>query len=100
GSASYYDFNITGSTVGISGATGTYLNKYAYLPYGQIAGSTGTIANSFTFVGALGVSTNGSGFSFMRARFYDAGTGHFASRDPLGLEGGYNYYRYALNNPI
>ena len=35
GTAAYYDFNNIGSTVGITGSSGSYVNKYAYLPFGQ-----------------------------------------------------------------
>ena len=36
----------------------------------------------------------------MRARFYDAGQGRFMQRDPIGAEGGLNFYRYVDNDPV
>lgn len=37
---------------------------------------------------------------YYRARYYDPGTGRFASQDPLGFEAGdYNLYRYTFNSP-
>ncbi|MGH9908984.1 MAG: RHS repeat-associated core domain-containing protein [Pyrinomonadaceae bacterium] len=34
-----------------------------------------------------------------RARWYDARQGRFISEDPLGFEGGVNFYTYAESNP-
>jgi RHS repeat-associated protein len=41
-----------------------------------------------------------AGFSYYRARYYDASTGHFMSEDPIRFAGGStNFYTYALNDP-
>lgn len=34
------------------------------------------------------------------ARDYDAETGRWTAKDPIGFEGGSNFYRYASNNPV
>ncbi len=101
GSAAYYDFNLTGDTVGITGATGSYVNKYSYLPFGQTTTSSDTLANPFTFVGEYGVMQDSTTLFSMGAREYSATTGQFLSNDPLGLNGGdVNIRRYVGNNPI
>ncbi len=61
GSAGYYDFSLTGNTIGITSAAGTYANKYAYLPFGQTIPLATALANPFTFVGQFGVMNDGSG---------------------------------------
>src|SRR5262249_9002427 len=33
--AAYYDFDALGSTVGLTGAAGGYVNRYSYLPFGE-----------------------------------------------------------------
>ncbi len=102
----YYDFDLTGNTVGISSSgivnLGQYVNRYGYLPFGE---TTATIAaalpNPFTFVGKYGVMHDPTGLSFMRARYYSPTTAHFISKDPIGLSGGdANLRRYAGNDPI
>ena len=101
GSSYYYDFDSIGNTVGITNASGQYVNQYSYLPFGQVAASTGTLSNPFTYVGMLGVMSNGDGSYLMDFRSYDPETGQFLSNDPLGLDGGdTNIRRYVENNPV
>lgn len=76
GGWSYYDFDAVGSTVGLSGG-GSYTDTYAYDPFGGLLRQTGTTANPFQFVVALGVTTEGNGLDFMRARQYDVPLGRF-----------------------
>jgi RHS repeat-associated protein len=99
GTEGYYDFNNIGSTVGITGTSGTYSSKYAYLPFGQTIVIAAAISNPFTIVGQRGVQEDGAGLVNMRARSYDVLTGQFTSKDPLGLLSGTNLRRYAGNNP-
>ena len=100
GTESYYDFNLQGSTVAITNTEGSYINQYAYDPFGQVTTISAGNVNPFTFVGQFGVSNDGSGFFDMRARDYDPVTGQFLSNDPLGFVGGDTNFRvYASNDP-
>jgi RHS repeat-associated protein len=100
GTSSYYDFNNLGSTVGITGANGTYTDKYAYLPFGQTVMATAPLANPFTFVGQFGATNDGSGTIMMGLRQFNPSTGQFLSSDPIGLAGGTpNIREYANNEP-
>ncbi len=101
GHAAYYDFNLIGSTVGITGAAGSYVNKYSYLPFGQTTAITARLANPFTFVGRFGVMQDGPGMFNMRAREYSPVAGQFFASDPLELTGGdVNTRRYTGNGPV
>jgi len=101
GLAYYYDYNLQGSTVGITNASRAYVNQYSYDPFGQVTTISAGIANPFTFVGQAGVSRDGNGLIYMRARYYDSSTGQFLSNDPLGLGGGdTNTRRYIGGDPI
>jgi RHS repeat-associated protein len=100
GGTNYYDFDPTGSTVGLSGASGSYVNKYSYLPFGQTTTLASAVSNPFTFAGQFGVNGDGSGLFHMQFRRYDPTTGQFTSEDPLGFSGGdVNLRRYVLNDP-
>ena len=100
GTSAYYDFDLTGDTTALTGAGGTVLNTYTYLPFGQLFSSTGIVSNPFTFVGQSGVMDGGDGLYFMRNRWYDSDLGRFLSPDPSGINGGTtNMYQYANNSP-
>ncbi|MFI5460129.1 MAG: RHS repeat-associated core domain-containing protein [Isosphaerales bacterium] len=97
----YYNFDALGSTVGLTNAASGLVASYSYLPFGGLLSSTGSVANPFTFVGQLGISTDGSGLNDMRERSYDPSTGQFTSDDPLGLRAGDpNVRRYVANAPV
>ncbi len=101
GTAGYYDFDGSGSTVGITGTSGTYVNQYSYQPFGGTTTIKAALPNPFTFEGALGIVSDGSGLVLMRARAYDPAVGQFTSSDPSGLAGGsVNLRTFAANNPI
>ncbi|MCA8111523.1 RHS repeat-associated core domain-containing protein [Burkholderia cepacia] len=38
-----------------------------------------------------------TGLHYKRHRYYDPQTGRFVSKDPIGLQGGLNFYQYAPN---
>ena len=100
GSAAYYDFDALGSTVGLTGSGGNYLNRYSYLPFGESLMKTDAIPNPFTYIGEWGVMGEGNGLDFMRARFYTPAEGRFLNTDPIGQAGGVNLYKYCYNNPV
>ena len=96
----YYDFDSLGSTVGLSDATGEYVNTYSNLPFGEMLAMMETVSNPFRFTGQSGVMSDQSGLLYMRARYYSPSIGRFISEDPLGLNGGdSNLYRYVYNTP-
>jgi RHS repeat-associated protein len=98
--AAYYDSDLVGSTAGLTNSTGSYVNRYAYRPYGESLLSTEGVTNSFEFVGQWGLMNEVNNFYFTRARFYNNEYGRFNSLDPIGLQGGdTNLYRYVGNNP-
>ncbi|MFN6540285.1 MAG: pre-peptidase C-terminal domain-containing protein [Nostoc sp. EkiNYC01] len=100
-SVNYYDVDAIGSVVGLTGASGSYINRYAYLPFGEDLTKVETVANPFEYIGQWGVMDEGNGLDFMRARYYNSATGKFSSTDPLGIAAGDpNFYRYTFNNPI
>jgi len=106
GKAYFYHFDVTGSVIALSGADGSVTDKYAYTPYGRLLKHEGDIVQPFTFAGRKGVRQEDAGGTLyhMRARYYDAETASFLSRDvvwpqmenPLSL----NPYQYVHRDPI
>lgn len=101
GQAGFYDFTKTGNTVGITDATGRYVNRYAYLPFGETTVLASAVDNVFRYVGQQGVKDDGSGLLQMGWRAYDARGGRFVSDDLVGIGGGdANVRRYVGNDPV
>ena len=101
GQSSFYHFNHQGSTLAVTDATGEIAAAYAYTPFGNLVGQRGALRdNPFTFIGAYGVMDEGGGLFYMKNRTYDANSGRFLQKDPLGLSAGPNLYTYGSNNPF
>ncbi len=104
--AYFYHFDRTGSTLALTDSGGAVTDKYAYTPYGTLLQHDGANDQPFTFVGSAGVRQEGeSGTLYqMRARYYDATTASFLSREPLwpliGDPQQLNPYQYGLQQPI
>lgn len=90
----------TGNALALTDAAGTVVGAYAYTVHGAVAARSGIAETPFTYVGAYGVMDEGNGIFFMTNRYYDAQTGRFLQRDPIGFSGGLNLYGYAGNNPV
>ena len=72
-----------GNTIALTDAT-TTTDTWVYWPYGEVRTRTGTTATPFQFVGTLGYYQNtGSNLAYVRARFYQATRGRWATVDPL-----------------
>ena len=48
----------------------------------------------------LAGQTDGSGYRYMRNRYYDPRAGRFTQEDPIGLAGGMNAYGFAAGDPV
>lgn len=101
---SFYHFDRTGSTLALTDNSGNVTDAYAYDPYGKLLAHTGANPQPFTYVGQWGVRQESATLYQMRARYYDAATQRFLSREPLWTPVGdaqqTNPYGYAYNNPI
>jgi RHS repeat-associated protein len=96
----HFHYDRTGNTIALTDDDGALVVAYAHLPYGGTVASADGIHNPFTFHGAWGVMDEGGGLYFMKNRWYDAVTGRFLQRDPIGHQGGLNLYRFANGNPV
>ncbi len=98
GTTSYYEQDGLGTVSSLSSSAGALANTYTYDSYGKRTTSTGSLTNPLQYTGRdLDSET---GLYYNRARYYDPTSGRFISEDPIGFDGGGNFYSYALNNPI
>jgi RHS repeat-associated protein len=98
--ARYFHYDITGSTIALSNEDNAVIGRISYTPYGEVTSRTGTTDTRFLFCGAYGVQTDVSGLIHMRARYYNPHLCRFINEDPIGFEGGMNFYGYANANPL
>lgn len=96
----FYHFDKTGNTLALTDSVGRVVAAFAYDPYGRVVARSGSVTTPFTYVGAYGVVERAGDLFFMRNRYYDAVTGRFIQRDPIGFAGGTNLYSYAGGNPV
>lgn len=100
GAVHHYHFDVIGNTLAVTDAGGALIRAYRYSPFGEIINQSGSGYNPFTYAGVSGVLDEGQGLYFMKHRYYDALTGRFLQKDPIGFRGGTNLYAYVNNNPV
>lgn len=100
GNKFFYLHNGKGDVSGLMDAKQELISNYTYDAFGKTYGDIKD-ANNYRYVGLSDVfSDDDIGLQYMWHRWYDPSTGRFISRDPLGIKGGLNLYKYAQNNPI
>lgn len=92
----YFHDGVT-SVTALANHTGAIQQTYEYSPFGQDRGSTGSTPNRLKYTGR---EQDSSGLYYYRARYYDPETRRFVTEDPIGFDGGINFYAYSGNNPI
>ena len=98
GATSYYEEDGLGSVTSLSSSTGALANTYTFDSFGKLTASTGTIVNPFQYTARE--FDQETGMYFYRARYYDHSIGRFTSEDPIGINGGPNFYDYVSNDPV
>ena len=98
----FYHYDEMGNTLFVTNDNGDVVASYAYSPFGRLIAETGNLDNPFSWQGQFGIMSEGDDLYYIRARYYDARTGRFISRDPISsiqpVE--INPYQYAGNNPL
>jgi len=94
---SYYHADGLGSVTSLSNGAGALAQTYGYDSFGKQLSSTGSLMNPFQYTARE--SDSETGLYFYRARYYDPNAGRFLSGDPVGFEGGSNFYAYVANSP-
>ncbi len=94
---SYLHHDQLGSTRMLTGESGEATAGFSYQPYGGLESATGTATSPFGFGGQY--TDAETELQYLRARFYDPGTGQFLTRDPIE-EQTHQPYSYARQNPL
>jgi RHS repeat-associated protein len=104
GGTQYLSVDGVGSTATVSDGGSTVKADYDYDPFGNLLNPVDPLGSKEKYKFAGQALDSASGLYYMRARYYDAATGRFLSRDPLeGARGSpwdRNPYAYARNNGL
>lgn len=98
GATRFFAANHLGSVEEVTDNTSALLARYAFDPWGRRIVTAGTEVTSVGYAGYRWHS-NGS-LSLTLYRGYDADLGRWVSQDPIGSQGGSNFFAYAENNPV
>ncbi len=98
GASFFYHADGLGSITEITNQSGTVVQAYTYSSFGKIESQLDpTFVQPYTFTGReFDPETD---LYFNRHRTYDWRTGRFTTEDPIGFDGGDNFYVYVGNNP-
>ncbi|MDE6761667.1 MAG: PEGA domain-containing protein [Lachnospiraceae bacterium] len=99
-----YHFNNVGSTMAVTDQDGKVKYSYHYTPYGELLKGEYSDTVPFLYNGQFGVTTDGNGLYYMRARYYNVDIKRFINQDVLTgtLErvSSLNRYAYVEGNPV
>jgi RHS repeat-associated protein len=98
--ATYYHYDQSGSTIALSNTSGAVTDRVEYSPFGTITHRTGSTDTPFLYAGQFGIQQESNGLLHMRARYYSPELRRFLNADPIGFDGGLNWYAYADGNPV
>ncbi|HEX5592036.1 MAG TPA: RHS repeat-associated core domain-containing protein [Solirubrobacterales bacterium] len=93
----YLHHDQLGSTRMLTNSSGESTASFSYAPYGSLEAKTGTATTPLGFAGQY--TDTESGLQYLRARFYDPGTGQFMTRDPF-VAHTRTPYAYGLDDPL
>jgi RHS repeat-associated protein len=101
GGMAYHLGDALGSVRQLADASGSVTLARNFEPYGKVLNGTGSGSTTFAFTGEQ--LDAGTGFTFLRARFYNSGYGRFFQRDTfLGDQQrpmSFNTWLYVYNSP-
>jgi RHS repeat-associated protein len=95
GASHYFLSDHQQTTRVLTDAGGNVTSSLNYDSFGNVTGSSPT---RYTYTGREFDAD--TGLLYYRARFYESQQGRFISEDPIGFEGGNNFYVYVEDNPL
>jgi len=99
-----YHYDLRGSTVALTDASGTVVDRFQYSAFAQLVHHEGASDTPFLYNGQDGVMTDTNGLYYMRARYYNPEIRRFVNQDVLlgnVAEGqSLNRYAYVTGNPV
>ena len=95
-----YHADHLGSTMLLTDGGGNPTDYFEYDSYGNPTYRNGSTDTPFRWHGVLGCITDDNGLIYMRARYYNPRIMRFLNQDPIGFQGGLNWYAFVNGNPV
>ncbi len=100
-STSFVSFDGNGNVVALfNAANGSETARYEYGPFGEVILGTGLMSRANPFRFSTKYQDDETDLVYYGYRYYNASTGRWISRDPMGEKGGPNLYAFAGQNPL
>lgn len=100
----YYQFDGLGSVANLTDPLGSLRANYAYDPWGKLLTPLDPLGGKSKYKFTGEPVDSGTGFLFLRARYYDPFIGRFLGKDKLAgspaMPQSMNKYQYVLANPV
>jgi RHS repeat-associated protein len=97
----YPAFDGNGNVMGYYAAnTGETAAEFEYGPFGELIRATGSKKDDFNFRFSTKYEDAETGLLYYGYRYYNAETGRWLNRDPIGESGGLNLYGFVGNNGL
>lgn len=97
----YFPFyGINGDILGYVNENGSVVASYTYGPFGELASTAGSMADSFQFRLMTKRYDKALRLYDFGDRWYSIALRRWISRDPLGEDGGINLYTFCGNDPV
>jgi RHS repeat-associated protein len=93
----FYHQDGLGSVIAITDQTGVNAATQRFDAWGNAVASSGTPISQYGYTGR---EPDATGLMYYRARYYSPDVGRFTQSDPIGLNGGINFYSYVGGNPV
>ena len=101
GSDYYFNYDLTGNTRQLTNSSSNLTNIYSFSAFGEPDRIQEAVPNEYLFNGRFGVTDDGNGLIYMRARYYLPEIGRFNSLDLMNFKlFSINRYSYTKNSPI
>jgi RHS repeat-associated protein len=103
GDALYWQGDLLGSNRTLAAPPASappIVRRRVFTAFGEIVSTSGTSDSRYRYAGAWGYQSHDDiPLQHVGFRYYDAETGRFLQRDPVGMTGGLNVYEYASSAP-
>ncbi len=98
--AYYYTNDANGNVTTVTNSAGVAVAQYEYDSYGNVVASVGGYADENPYRFSTKYADEESGWLYYGFRYYMPETGRWASRDPIGEDGGLNLYNFVGNDGV